>query len=42
MGLAAFRLLVNDPRFRDHPMVLETPPEAVEADLAALRGLMRA
>jgi len=25
IGLAGFRLLLNDPRFRDHPMVLETP-----------------
>src|SRR5207248_1588895 len=27
LGLEAFRLLVNDPRFRDHPMILETPKE---------------
>jgi deoxyribonuclease-4 len=25
IGLKGFRLLLNDPRFRDHPMVLETP-----------------
>jgi len=25
IGLPGFRLLLNDPRFRDHPMVLETP-----------------
>ena len=25
IGLEGFRLLLNDPRFRDHPMVLETP-----------------
>ena len=25
IGLAGFRLLLNDPRFRHHPMVLETP-----------------
>lgn len=25
IGLPAFRLLLNDPRFRHHPMVLETP-----------------
>ena len=37
MGLEPFRLLVNDPRFQNHPMVLETPPEAVADDLAALR-----
>jgi deoxyribonuclease-4 len=42
LGLAPFRLLVNDPRFRDHPMVLETPPDAVAGDLAALRGLVAA
>jgi deoxyribonuclease-4 len=40
IGLEAFRLLVNDPRFSDHPMVLETPPEEVAGDLAALRGLL--
>jgi deoxyribonuclease-4 len=27
IGLEAFRLLVNDQRFQDHPMVLETPKE---------------
>lgn len=27
LGLEPFRLLLNDPRFRDHPMVLETPKE---------------
>jgi deoxyribonuclease-4 len=42
IGLEPFRLLVNDPRFRDHPMVLETPPEHVAGDLAALRGLVAA
>jgi deoxyribonuclease-4 len=25
LGLEAFRLLLNDPRFADHPMLLETP-----------------
>jgi deoxyribonuclease-4 len=40
MGPEPFRLLVNDPRFADHPMVLETPPEAVADDLATLRGLL--
>jgi deoxyribonuclease-4 len=25
IGLAGFRLLINDPRFVDHPMILETP-----------------
>jgi deoxyribonuclease-4 len=41
LGLEPFRLLVNDPRFRDHPMVLETPLEGVPDDLAALRGLLK-
>ncbi len=27
LGLEPFRLLVNDARFRDHPMILETPKE---------------
>lgn len=27
IGLEGFRLLMNDPRFADHPMVLETPKE---------------
>ena len=27
IGLAGFRLLLNDPRFAAHPMVLETPKE---------------
>jgi len=44
LGLAAFRSLLNDPRFRDHPMVLETHkgPEMEEdrMNLATLRGLM--
>jgi deoxyribonuclease-4 len=42
IGLEAFRLLVNDPRFREHPMVLELPPEDVPGDLATLRGLVAA
>jgi deoxyribonuclease-4 len=44
LGLEPFRFLLNDPRFRDHPMVLETPkgPEMEEdrRNLAVLRGLM--
>lgn len=40
LGLEPFRLLVNDPRFREHPMVVETPPEGVAEDLAALRRLL--
>ncbi len=46
LGLEPFRLLVNDPRFRRHPMILETPKEeGGETDLdavnlATLRGLV--
>ncbi len=46
LGLEPFRLLLNDSRFRDHPMVLETPKEGPnDADmdvinLATLRGLI--
>jgi deoxyribonuclease-4 len=32
IGLAAFRLLVNDRRFRNRPMVLETPKESDDSD----------
>jgi deoxyribonuclease-4 len=48
LGLEPFRLLVNDPRFRNHPMVLETPKEEGEnhdmdtENLAVLRGLVKA
>jgi deoxyribonuclease-4 len=48
LGLEPFRLLVNDPRFRKHPMILETPKEGEGGDemdavnLATLRGLLRA
>ncbi len=41
LGLEPFRFLVNDPRFRDHPLVVETPPEGVGDDLATLRGLLQ-
>ncbi len=47
IGLPGFRLLVNDPRFRNRPMVLETPKESPEIadmdpiNLQALRGLMK-
>lgn len=47
IGLEAFRCLVNDPRFREHPMILETPKEEGDNDdmdtvnLAALRGLQK-
>jgi len=45
LGLEAFRLLVNDPRFSGFPMVLETDPEDDECsgwkkDLATLRKLV--
>jgi deoxyribonuclease IV len=46
MGLGPFRLLVNDRRFRNRPMILETPKEEGEesdmdaVNLATLRGLM--
>ncbi len=44
IGLDGFRWLLNDPRFRDHPMVLETPkgPDLAEdiENLRVLRGLV--
>jgi deoxyribonuclease-4 len=46
MGLEPFRLLVNDHRFRRHPMVLETPKEELNGrdmdavNLKVLRGLV--
>ncbi len=46
LGLEPFRLLVNDPRFRDRPMILETPKEDGDNDdmdtvnLNVLRGLV--
>jgi len=46
LGLEPFRLLVNDPRFRNRPMILETPKEAEDGkdmdavNLAVLRGLV--
>ena len=44
VGLEAFRMIVNDPRFRDLPMVLETPkgPDLAEdrENLALLRSLV--
>ena len=40
LGLEAFRLLLNDSRFRNHPMVLETPKEdGLERDKENLRVL---
>jgi deoxyribonuclease-4 len=38
LGLEPFRLLVNDPRFRNRPMVLETPKEN-DMDTVNLRTL---
>jgi deoxyribonuclease IV len=32
IGLEPFRMLVNDPRFQDHPMILETPKEEGDND----------
>jgi deoxyribonuclease-4 len=44
IGLAGFRNLVNDPRFANHPMVLETPKSddlhEDRENLAVLRGLL--
>jgi deoxyribonuclease-4 len=46
LGLGPFRLLVNDPRFRDRPMILETPKEEGEnedmdtVNLGVLRSLV--
>lgn len=44
IGLEAFRLLVNDPRFRNRPMILETPKESAgrdDMDVVNLRTLRR-
>lgn len=47
LGIEPFHLLVNDPRFRSHPMILETPKEdgawkdMDSTNLATLRGLVR-
>jgi deoxyribonuclease-4 len=47
LGIEPFRLLLNDPRFRHHPMVLETPKEEGDVadmdtvNLATLRGLIQ-
>lgn len=40
IGVEGFRLLVNDPRFARHPMVLETPKEkALQEDIVNLEVL---
>jgi deoxyribonuclease-4 len=45
IGLEGFRLLMNDPRFAEHPMVLETPKEKDLKDdienLTLLRSLIK-
>lgn len=46
MGLEAFRYLLQDPRFKDHPMVLETPKgrdlKEDRRNLKVLRSLLTA
>lgn len=44
LGLETFRRLMNDPRFEELPMVLETPGDLDEwtKEIALLRGLVRA
>lgn len=47
LGIEAFRLLVNDPRFQKTPMILETPKhdeaenEMDPVNLSTLRGLLK-
>ncbi len=43
IGLKAFKLLVNDERFKEHPMLLETPgaEEFYEENLKTLRSLIK-
>jgi len=43
IGLKAFELLVNDERFKNHPMILETPggEKYYEYNLKVLRGLVK-
>ncbi|HWA81948.1 MAG TPA: deoxyribonuclease IV [Fimbriimonadaceae bacterium] len=40
LGLEPFRFLVNDPRFAETPMLLETAVEEHASDLATLRSLI--
>ena len=44
IGLESFRMLVNDPRFRNRPMILETPKSADKHEdlenMATLRNLL--
>lgn len=44
IGIEAFRMLVNDPRWKDHPAVVETPSEedgssSFSRNIRALKGL---
>jgi len=41
IGTAGFRVIVNHPRLRHLPMVMETPEASLEADLRNLRALRR-
>lgn len=43
VGLEAFRLIMNDPRFDDMPLILETPDESIWADeVQLLLGMIKA
>ncbi|MEO0230891.1 MAG: deoxyribonuclease IV, partial [candidate division WOR-3 bacterium] len=44
IGLKGFELLVNDERFAEHPMILETPgaEEFYSENIQVLRGLIKA
>lgn len=43
IGLEAFRLIMNDPRFDDMPLILETPDESIWADeVQLLLGMIKA
>ena len=43
IGIEAFRMLVNDPRFYGLPMNLETPggPELYQKEIKLLRSLIK-
>lgn len=41
IGSAGFEVILNHPRLRDLPMVMETPEASLEADLRNLRALRR-
>ena len=41
MGLTTFKMLMNDPRFDNIPMILETPDETIWAEeISYLYGLL--